>query len=173
MLCDECKKQPAISHLTMSLNGMVKHLHLCGGCRENLAHRNASYSIAPVTNLSNLLLQFPSFYSASPRNVKTCAVCGMTSTQFVKTPAIGCSACYAELSDLLMPVIKKVQSGVRHMGKTNRVSSPMVKNPSSSHENEITVLRLEQKKAADEERYEDAAVIREKIRLLMEEEGGR
>ena len=73
---------------------------------------------------------------------------------------MGCPQCYAEFYDNLLPVIKRVQKDVKHIGKI-----PAGENDLASMR-EYERLTRELKAAVAEERYEDAAVIRDKLRKI-------
>lgn len=94
----------------------------------------------------------------NPQDKKSCPVCGTTLEDIRKTSVVGCTDCYEAFKDELFPWIEKVQAEPKHMGKIG-VSVPV----KSRQEQQIFSLRRDLQKAIDEERYEEAAILRDRI----------
>jgi len=167
MICDSCKNQEAQYHSIKIINGVKSERHLCGKCQTE-----ASYRASSVKGLSELFSGFTAIGADSivpkiKKEVKVCASCGTTSKQIISNAVLGCAACYSTFSQILLPMIAKVQNGTHHTGKV----------PSGSHyskpSKEVEIERLKQEiaMAAKEERYDDAAALQAKIRAMLHEGG--
>jgi len=170
MICDQCNEKEAIFHSMKIINGIQSERHLCASCQSKLSNR-----VSAAKNLAQLFSSFSALSEASvqatakqKREVKSCSNCGIAITQVLKDGFLGCPECYDTFIDVLLPMISKVQSGTTHKGK-----SPFVAKTKSSIELEIEHLRQELLIVVDAERYEEAAVIQNKIRGLLEKKDGK
>ena len=156
MLCDNCKKNQATYHSIKKINGVTTERHLCYECHLKQAEKESDFN-----GIGELFSGFKNLFGLpTHRNVARCGVCGTTADEFLETGFVGCPHCYEELSGVIMPVVSKVQSDMRHTGK-----SPNGKKGNAAAE-EYEELRRQLDLAIESERYEDASVIRDKMRTL-------
>jgi protein arginine kinase activator len=92
----------------------------------------------------------------------TCESCGTTHQEFKKGGRLGCEACYHVFRPVLEPLLDGMHAGIKHLGK---VPSRSVKKK-SAEENE-GILQKELKKAVEEENYEKAAELRDRLKKLQ------
>lgn len=85
-----------------------------------------------------------------------CPFCGATITNVISNGRMGCAACYDHFGQFIGTTITKVQKSSKHCGKRPKSST-----------NEVDALKKKMDEAAKEERYEDAAIYRDKIKSLM------
>lgn len=155
MLCDDCKKNEATYHSIKKINGVSTEKHLCYECHIKQAEKDMGFS-----DLGELFSGFKSLFGLpTHRSVARCGVCGTTADEFLETGFVGCPNCYDELSSVIMPVVSKVQNDTRHIGKC-----PVGRGKNSSAE--YAELRRQLESAIEAERYEDASMIRDKMRSL-------
>ena len=121
-----------------------------------------------------------------------CDNCGMTYDEFVDTGKFGCSHCYDIFADTLDSVFKNIHGSSMHVGRKSRLSSQEKKsvaedieklnqkevkgvaskskaetkkeNAKNENQEKIEKLNADLKQAIKEERYEDAAKIRDEIK---------
>ncbi len=176
MLCDRCKKNEAVVHLTRIANGQKKELHLCEKCAEETGHIN----FAPDNNLSfqnflsgilnsSLLENGKKFEDSNQNNSKKiCSRCGSSFEEFSQKGFFGCAECYNAFSDRLEPLMKRIHGNTYHSGKIpKRIGNKL------RYKKDINRLKILMDKAAAEENFEKAAKIRDKIHVIknsMEEE---
>jgi len=92
---------------------------------------------------------------------KRCEHCGLKFVDFRNTGRLGCPHDYAAFKSEIMPLLESIHSGVRHTGKMPSSSiSPQ------TIEIELTSLRKELQQAITAENYEEAAQLRDRIRVL-------
>jgi len=167
MQCQRCKEQTATIHLTEINDGQRQETHLCEECadHEGLAIK----SQIPLNELLSTLLASQSGSKEQPAvetsadNEKSCSSCGMTMKEFQKGRLLGCANDYDELGDSLEPIIEKNQGG----NSTHKGKVPANAPEDSKKQVEILNLRRELEDAVENENYENAAKIRDRIEHLQ------
>ena len=104
------------------------------------------------------------FFNAPQVRQRVCPKCGMTENELSRTGQVGCAECYKTFADILNPYIKRVHGSDEHKGRVPFSAPEHVKQQS---EKELLTEQLESAIKAQE--YEQAAIIRDKLRAL---EGG-
>jgi len=180
MLCENCKKREANVRYSENINGVKKELHLCEECSRKLGITDEMNFRMPTFDFSNF---FGSFFEdlSTPdfipllNDVKQlrCDSCGFTFDDIVETGRYGCANCYDTFEDRMDPILKKLQGANRHNGRLGKISENNVKfekNIKDAKENEsdnkLEKLQDDLKHAIKEERYEDAAKIRDEINKM-------
>ena len=93
-----------------------------------------------------------------------CPVCGFTQADFKKTGRLGCSSCYDTFADGLATLLKGMHKGLRHTGRM-----PARLSRRFALADRVKNLEGELKQAVTDEKYEDAARLRDEIRQLEHE----
>lgn len=163
MLCEKCGKNNATTHIKSVVNGVVREINLCGYCAAK-----EGYSGLAHNSLAGMLASMFGDVTGFAPSVaaKKCSVCGSTFSDIAESGRVGCSECYKAFYEELLPYLKRVHGGTKHAGRVPNKAPLMVK------PKEITVddLRLKLNELVREEKFEEAAVIRDKIKE-MEEKG--
>jgi len=182
MLCENCGKREATVRYSENINGVKKEMNLCEECSRKLG-------IAQKMDFSMSSLDIPSFFGSlledfnTPEfmpllsNIKqlTCDSCGSTFDDIVSTGKFGCANCYDTFADSLDPILKKLQGSNRHVGRIGKISKNQAKvenkdekvekeKIAGKEESKLEKLQQDLKNAIKEERYEDAAKIRDEIK---------
>lgn len=181
MLCQNCGKNDANVRYTQIVNGVKKEMILCEKCAEKLGINN--FKINMPIHFSNFLDDFfddeqllPNFIN---RRINQCNSCGELYDDFIKTGLLGCPECYDMFEERLDPVLKHIQGSTRHVGRKPLNISEKIKNTGENivkkiktskdpKNNELEELKKDLDKAIEEERYEDAAIIRDKIKNITD-----
>ncbi|MDP8213018.1 MAG: UvrB/UvrC motif-containing protein [Candidatus Zapsychrus exili] len=167
MLCDICNKKKASVHLTEIVDGQMAELHLCEGCS-----KEKSVQMEQQFGLADLLAGLADFgkHQATPEETPlVCSNCNLSYEDFRKFGRLGCSNCYQTFEVHLAPLLKKIHGSNKHLGK-----KPLKVVVTSQNEEEcVNANSLKQllSDAIEREDFEDAAMLRDKIREL-ENEGG-
>ncbi|MBR2743896.1 MAG: UvrB/UvrC motif-containing protein [Clostridia bacterium] len=185
MLCSNCGKHEANVHYTHVINGEKTEYNLCDECAKKLGIDEMDFSM-PIS-FSNFISDFfdedsllPSF---SGNMITKCPKCGLTYEEFAKNGKFGCADCYSTFASKIESVLKNLHGSAKHRGRApKRLAVPSKKLTDSSKDAEIkhepaidkTMQELDKlnediKLAIKEERYEDAAKIRDKIKKLQDE----
>lgn len=164
MLCDNCHKRVATVHLTQIINNSKNEVHLCDSCAKENNFMN--YALAPeMTSFFNSILGFTGQPYVSTPKAKTCDVCGMTFEDFKNTGRLGCTNCYKVFSDRIDPVIKRIHGNVSHSGRVPKEYTSAAKTEKVQI-NEVDILKKKLDELIKLEKFEEAAVIRDKIKVL-------
>lgn len=180
MLCDNCGKREANVRYQENINGRKKELNLCEECSQKLGINKFDFNM-PI-DFSNFFSGFFEEFENQEfmpflNDVKTlkCENCGYTFDDIVKTGRLGCQNCYTVFEEHLNPIIKRIQGAENHIGRIGKVIDSKIVVPEenkketdkkSKEKSEIEKLKENLKKATEEERYEDAAKIRDEIKKL-------
>ena len=97
-------------------------------------------------------------------DVTTCKRCGFTKAKFKKTGRLGCPDCYHVFSEGMEPLLKAMHKGTRHLGKVPERYLAL-----HARLEKIGALRRELDVAVAEERFEEAARLRDLVNLLERE----
>lgn len=192
MKCENCGKNEANVKYTQIINGEKKQMFLCEECSKKLGVSDIHFNM-PIS-FNSFLEDFfndsdmeemsflPTLGNAS-REIK-CSKCGLTWDDFLHTGNLGCSNCYDEFASRIDPILRSLQGATSHVGRLgdviegndikqnldDKVNSNTVDSnteaKSNKAENELEKLKDNLKQAIKEERYEDAAKLRDEIKNL-------
>ncbi len=165
MLCQKCNKNQANTHIKTIINGKLSEYALCNDCAKEMGYSNFLSGFDFHDLLGGLFDNF-----SLRDSTEKCPKCGSTFDDIISTGKIGCAKCYSVFHDKLKPTIQRIHGTTEHKGKTPEKSALSI----SEKRTEITISRsgeIEQKKlllknAIDEQRFEDAAKIRDEIKSL-------
>lgn len=186
MLCDNCGKKEANVKYSEIINGVKREFNLCEECSKKLGIGEINFKMP---------IDFSSFFGdfmedfATPEfmplfnDIKTlrCDECGYTFDDIVNTGRLGCANCYDVFEDRLDPIIRKIQNSNRHTGRIGKILDSKIEKRQertdnkkaenkeetpNKENNELENLQLELKAAIKDERYEEAAKIRDRIKEI-------
>lgn len=169
-MCQNCGKNEANFRYTQIINGVKKEVILCTECAKKLGIDSMDMPIS----FSNFLGDFFNDYaenslipSFSTNNVK-CKSCNMTYNDFINTGMFGCSDCYDIFSNPIDSLLKNLHGTAKHIGRgvKNKGVENKVQTKKMKDKPEKEDLQRELDKAIKEERYEDAAKIRDKMKEM-------
>lgn len=161
MICPRCLEREATVFFSRNINGKKEEYKVCEKCAKELGFFSDKDLFF---NINDFMSGFMSKGISSPLiSEKVCPSCGMTLTELTKTSKLGCSKCYDVFDSYLEPVLKRIHGNLRHIGKLPESATA----PFES-ENNISALKGELSAAIAREDYEQAAVLRDKIRELEE-----
>ena len=180
MLCDNCGKKSANVRYSENINGVKKEMHLCEECSRKLGITDKMDFRMPSLDFSNFFGSFLEDFSTPDfmpllNEVKLikCDSCGSTFDDIINTGRYGCANCYDVFEDRMDPILKKLQGANRHNGRLGKISDNNIKferkeeqKNQSNSDNKLEKLQNDLKQAIKEERYEDAAKIRDEIKKM-------
>jgi len=170
--CQECEERQATLHFSQTINGEKKEIHVCEKCAKDKGY--VTYPGEDMHTLHNLLAGLFNFDQESMKPTAQheqltlkrdleCPDCSMTFTQFKKVGKFGCATCYETFSSHLDPIFKRVHSGnTKHNGKI-----PKRKGSNLHTKKQIETYKEQLQELIKTEEFEEAAVIRDKIRALQ------
>lgn len=159
--CQRCTKA-AVLHITELMEGDTKALHLCEACAQEYL------STVPVGEPAEELedLELPDDVEEPEDfddDATTCPNCGITFREFRKQGRLGCPQDYIVFASELQPLLENIHGETEHLGKC-----PKRAPDSSQRQYELIRLRKELQSAIDNEQYETAAELRDKITTVEE-----
>ena len=158
MLCDQCKAQDAVVHLTQIVESAVSQLHLCEACA---AERGVETTIAtPKHPLGDFLKAVQQQALLPAAESARCAACGMSLKEFRASGRLGCSRCYAAFDVSLRELLRRVHGNAQHVGRSYAGPQPAP----WQRANSVRELRDRLKRAVEQEAFEDAATLRDELR---------
>ncbi len=171
MLCQKCNHNNATVHFEQNINGKITELDLCEDCAKEM---NIGFNMDifpdPVSLISNFWGESDSLFHAPHSSIgeHLCPTCHSGLSSLIGSSFLGCTDCYDEFDSFVENNLRKYQRGIRHIGKRpgslgNTASKPENRQTPVS---EADKLRAELKKAVEEENYEKAAELRDKIKEL-------
>lgn len=174
MLCERCNQNNATLYVSEYKDGRSKNTYLCNECAKKQTNISGGTKPTFENFLMGVLEMALDKNMEPPRNRKpeitetTCSNCNMKLSQFRKNGRFGCSNCYQTFEAVLEGALKKIQPGNHHEGKVPKNLQPILeaKKETESYKKN---LQLKLNLAVKEERYEDAAKLRDKIRELDKE----
>ena len=157
MKCQSCQK-PANVHLTDIVGGVKKMTHLCQDCAEKqqiLKNQELNLSAILQTVIGHHIGPLTEELSRL-----TCPTCGIKYMEFKAVGRLGCPQDYQVFRQALEPLLAKIHRSTRHAGKT-----PAHAAANSARQLELMQLRQQLRQAVETEAFEEAARLRDQIRL--------
>jgi len=180
MLCQECKKNNAVYFYSENINGKAYSVALCEECRKK---HGSKYEKSLATDAYELFdsFMFPSsvifqnqFGKALQKKEKRCSGCSSSFAELVNGKHPFCPECYTAFHDELSRLLVNIHGADVHKGKRPKTAESKEPEkekaqlkeeiPKESAENKLASLKEKLKKAIEDERYEEAAKIRDKIK---------
>jgi len=161
MHCDVCQKNDATVYLTQIVEGKMQKVNLCEHCaKEKGVSDPTGFAMADLLLGLGATQQIE--HGGQP--AQKCPVCGFTQTDFKKTGRLGCSACYDTFADGLANLLKGMHKGLKHTGKM-----PAHLSRRYAMADRVKSLETDLQKAVKNEKYEDAARLRDEIQKIEHE----
>lgn len=178
MKCSHCHEKEANTHIKRIINGKKEEMYLCEECARELGVMN-EFDFEPLTmdSFFGNLLGAGAAALNSLAGVERCNYCGSSFNDIINSGKVGCAHCYDRFEDKLAPSIEKLHGRTRHVGKHVTYTEEPDKSESKadsreekpSEMSEIDRLKADLQTAVKEQRFEDAAQIRDKINELTKE----
>ena len=168
--CTSCDKAPATVRVLDLKGGSVVESHfLCDACAESqgVVHPKST-SVKFTTEILEMFSGWKKKEGSGEVELgegPVCPGCQLTATEFRMRGRLGCSRCYEVFRSSLLPVLERIHDATSHRGRfpgrTAHRDAAAVPN--------LTDLRRRLQSAITEERYEDAAQLRDQLERAKEE----
>ena len=157
MLCEKCKKNQATVKIIKNYNGNISEEYLCPICAKE---ENISFNIFPKANMGEGLFNL---FSPVASKELTCDKCNTTYSEFKSKGKFGCEECFGKFEKYLDSIFKNIHSSTEHKGKLPKKCGEELRKKKEKEE-----LRDKLSRAIAEERYEDAIVLRDRLKEMEE-----
>lgn len=155
MKCQSCGKKEATIRYYENVNGKQQELHFCLDCAKQLGFANFSNIFSPM------FVTIPDF---NPVEHLQCPSCGYRLEDYSRTGLFGCPECYHTFEESLDELFYKLHGKNRHVKLEEKKDSKGSK--AEKKKEELAMLKTKIHELIAEERYEEAAVVRDKIKKL-------
>ena len=163
--CGVCAKREAVMAFTHIVDDVKQTLLLCHQCASK---KNIEVRIAPAAQakdapvlVKEIKIELAKLAGAEGDGGTRCSTCGMSYEEFKKIGRLGCPHCYDAFAPQLERLLKRIHGANRHRGK-----GPLEAAQSLQAADELERLREELAQAVAEEAFEEAAQLRDRIRVL-------
>ena len=157
MKCQSCSK-PATVHLTDIIDGQKRERHLCQSCAEQQQLIKQQELNLPAI-LQTLIGQHIGQLTDELARL-TCPACGIKYMEFRAEGRLGCPHDYEVFRVGLEPLLQRIHRAGRHVGKSPRHGAR-----TAVVQVEIVELQRQLRRAVEGEAYEEAARLRDLLRM--------
>jgi protein arginine kinase activator len=156
MICQRCKNEASV-HLTERVGGKRQELHLCMSCarKAGVVLPESPPNLGLDAVVQSLIVSHVGELVGELAEL-TCPECGIKFMEFRAGGRLGCPQDYSVFKRGLLPLIQRVHGATRHVGKQAKPRPGMVQR---------LRLRSQLREAIAREDYEQAARIRDQLRL--------
>lgn len=159
MKCEQCNKHEATVLFRHIVESKKRTTRLCSSCASKIEGIDAESPHAgdkkPTVSAIN---------SDNSTSAEVCPTCGATYEDFKKTGRLSCADCYVTFETQVDRLLKRLHGAVKHCGK-QKISARHL----TDLDTELETLKTELGAAVEEEAFERAAEIRDRIKKMEEE----
>jgi protein arginine kinase activator len=174
-LCESCGAEQAVVHLVQIQDGAIAHTHLCQRCAQQAAEDGPA-SVAVVFAMPAMLKGLFGNVLASEKGRRespptlddpVCGVCGTTLDEVTESGQLGCAACYGVFAAQVEQAIASAHDSAVYQGKLPRHLPAGLEG-----QREVVRLRRMLSELVDNERFEEAAGVRDRLAELDADQAG-
>jgi protein arginine kinase activator len=165
MICQKCHVRQASVHVQQSLNGAISETHLCQQCAHEL-HPNGFGIGNPflVAGFLQALLGASAANAMQEIGLKTskeegCPTCRTSASRIQNMGKVGCGDCYEHFSAQMDTLLRRIHGQGRHEGKIPKRYETAFREAA-----DLAQLKIKLKHCIDAEAFEEAALLRDRIR---------
>jgi len=164
--CTACQKAIAtIVIMDVREGNVTGQQHLCAACAETMGVVQSKTQLKLSTEILEDLLgglkgKSPSDKRERGRREHACRGCRMTIADFKVKGRLGCPRCYETFHDELVPLLQRVHEATSHRGRMPSRTATI----EGGAPDALADLRRRLDDAIRNERYEDAARLRDELR---------
>ncbi len=158
MQCESCHEREAAVALTIISGDEKRSLRLCPRCagQQGGEPREGPPAKAPAQAVKKINVVLG--HLVADTEDAQCPECGLTYERFQKIGRLGCPACYAAFGAPLRRLLRRIHGAESHLGRGPRPEEGPGADP-----DQLDQLRRELRQAIEEEAYERAAQLRDRI----------
>lgn len=165
MLCEKCQKNLATVRYAEVIDGKVKDLSLCPDClTKQQAELSVGFGLSKPDPVPQHVRVPVKGKSGKELARERCKACGHTLGHVLTSGKTGCGLCYVTFSEQIDPLLRGMHGETRHRGKV-----PHVDDASARVRVDLQAKRALLRTILRAENYEEAAHLRDEIRVLENE----
>jgi protein arginine kinase activator len=156
-LCQICLKKEAAYHFIEIVDGEPRDINFCEDC--------AREQVKGQPSLPNFLATLikKSAKRVAKMSKLVCPRCGASYLDFQEHRRLGCAQDYEAFGESMMELLEKIHGETRHLGKV-----PAGADGRAARQAELRRLRQALRRAVEQEHYEQAALLRDRIQQMEE-----
>jgi protein arginine kinase activator len=158
-MCEVCHERDSVITLVSVVNGAKSHLALCEKCA---AERGVETTVSSQHPLGDFLHAVQQQLTVPAQESGRCSFCSATLRDFRSTGRLGCAECYTSFETSLRELLRRVHANSRHSGRRYEPPSE----GGSERQRKLVELREQLRRAIETEQFEDAAGLRDQIKVL-------
>ncbi|MEO8479543.1 MAG: UvrB/UvrC motif-containing protein [Gemmatimonadota bacterium] len=163
--CQDCHQREAVLHLTEVAGELITTLHLCSQC----ASARGIVTDATTTPLGAFLATIsPTAGMPDSPNGETlaCPECDATLASIRASGRVGCPTCWVAFGRPLRELVRRLHGATRHVGDRYEDPATLTDEPARQRQREVDQLRRALTSAVEGEEFEEAAVLRDRLKAL-------
>jgi protein arginine kinase activator len=163
MLCDNCKERDAVINLTQVEHDSKVTLHLCEQCAQQKGVETGGAVLkSPLGGFITAMGKGAGALVPSAADGLRCAACGSTLKDFRESGRLGCDQCYISFDSHLRDLLRRLHGSSQHVGERYAPPGAGESDPRSR----LLDLKEQLRRAVENENFELAAELRDRIRVL-------
>lgn len=167
--CEVCHEREAVVHLTEGVGEDARTLHLCSRCAaERGAGLGPDVLVPPLAAILAAMGSGGVMLAAAEANAAHCPACDATLGDFRASGRLGCPTCWTTFERPMRELLRRIHGATHHVGER-----PATGGAGEGGERAISQqrerLRASLAAAIEEERFEEAAALRDRLHALTEE----
>lgn len=167
MKCQNCGANEATIKYMQMINGEKDEMYLCDKCAKDMKIDMNFDMHFGFDNVFESLFGGETFVKPIELSDELkCDSCGMRYDDFAKSGMVGCSNCYKVFNKRLDNVIKRLHGSNRHVENVHVTAPKFAQRKSNDVKEKIEELKNEIETCIKNEDYEQAAILRDKIKSL-------
>jgi len=159
MRCESCQEREAAVDLTVVSGDGKRRQRLCAPCarRESGGRPEGEPAKPPAKKAVKKINVVLGHLEAESDEETRCPACGLTYQRFRRIGRLGCPDCYAAFGEPLRRLLRRIHGADAHVDRGPRPEEAPEAGP------DLDQLRRELRQAVEEEAYEKAAALRDRI----------
>ncbi len=163
MLCDHCKERDAVINLTQVEHDSKVTLHLCEQCAQQKGVETGGAILkSPLGGFITAMGKGAANVLPTPADGLRCGSCGSTLKDFRESGRLGCAQCYLAFDAHLRDLLRRLHGSSQHVGERYVPPGDAAADP----RRQLLELRDQLRRAVENENFELAAELRDRIRVL-------
>lgn len=196
MLCDKCKKNEATVSIRTNINGVTKQQKLCRDCAQEEGVFESAFDTLPIPNyvgqsafslpfsLAKVFGQLDPGQMTKTISFDVCPDCGRSIANFQEDGLFGCPTCYSHFRNWIEPMLDEIQGGhiqlevvggdgSRGIDLDTSISAEESGKSEPLENSPLSTLQVKLKDLVQQEKYEEAALVRDQIKAIKGDEQAR
>jgi protein arginine kinase activator len=163
MLCDSCKERQAVINLTQVEHDSKVTLHLCEQCAQDKGvETGVAVLKSPLGGFITAMGKGAANVLPTAADGLRCSSCGATLKDFRESGRLGCAQCYDAFDGHLRDLLRRLHGSSQHVGERYVAPGELGADP----RRQLLDLKEQLRRAVDNENFELAAELRDRIRVL-------